>query len=170
MGDLIKKGDVLVFAHCFDSANNKMEIEAKAEIEAEIWIEISKIYYEKEVKQEETGREIILRNLKLSNYSLFKDNKAIPFKNYIKEKTVKKLTNLILPIEIEYIHYKEVEEKEVYHSFEENKEKFLAECKENALQKLNINDIIKEEKHTINNLNAGVYQVNYLLVVNKKLY
>ena len=82
---------------------------------------------------------------------------------------MRKLTNLILPIEIEYIYYKEIKDKEIYKPFDENKEKILAECKEIALQNLEIDDIIKEEKHTVYNLNAGVYKVDYLLVVNKKL-
>ncbi|MDD3862275.1 MAG: sporulation protein YqfD, partial [Clostridia bacterium] len=148
-GDIIRKGDLLVGGYYFDSLGNKNKIKPEADIKVEVWIENKSVHYENVVESEFTGNEIKLRSVSLFGLEIFGSNQENIFEKYEKHEKVKKITNLILPLKIKYITLKEIEMKHKFIPFEDVKDFLIEQSKQNALQKLSEDDIIKDEQISI---------------------
>ena len=168
-GSLFKKGDVLVFAYYYDSLNNKKCIEASAKINAEIWIETQYTHYENQIEKYYTGNEITIKNISLCGVNLFNQEKDIIYKNYETTQTQTKLKNVLLPITISTITYKEIKTKKITKMFQDYKEDILKKCQENTLQKLLKNDIILSENYNIINQTNDIINIQYVITVERVL-
>lgn len=169
VGDIVEIGDTLVKAESKDSAGNLQQIEAKAEITAEVWSEFRYTHYDAIIEIVETGRQISSRQVFIFGIEIFNKTPKIEFEKFETETIETKLTNTILPLNIKQIIYKEVKENQIISNFEEQKEQIVAECKQNALQNLKDNDIIKNEDYTIVN-GQGFTNVCYVITAERKVF
>lgn len=167
-GDIIKIGDILVEGYFLNSHNEKVKINPQAEIKAEIWFEEKIIHYDKKIVSEYTGNEIKLRTVSVWGLELFSNFTGKTFDKFEIESSYIKLKNVILPFTVKYSIIKEIKIYEKTCLFEDVKDNLINECKQKALQKIGINDIIKNEKCTITP-GAGFTVVSYLMIVEKIL-
>lgn len=169
IGDLVKYGDVLVSSQIVDSEGNTKNVKPIANITADVWISERLNFSENKIVQEFTGNTQVIKRMSIWNIPFFVSrNNLIIFDKYEEEHFFNKLKNTILPITIETRILKEYVEKSIYKSFESVEENLKKECKQNALQKLKNNDIIKEESCSVVN-NNGVYSICYIITVNRKI-
>lgn len=168
VGDIIKIGDILVEGYFLNSHNEKVKINPQAEIRAEIWFEEKIIHYDKSIVSEYTGNEIKLRTVSIWGLELFSNFTEKKFDKFEIESSYIKLNNVILPFIIKSSIIKEIKIYEKFCLFEDVKDNLINECKEKALQKIENDDIIKNEKCTLT-IGAGFTVVSYLMIVEKNL-
>src|SRR5699024_8221798 len=58
VGDIVQKGDVLVYPYVADGEGQVMPVLPRAEIKADVWLSENEVFYEYQIKQERTGRKI----------------------------------------------------------------------------------------------------------------
>lgn len=167
-GDLIKEGDILVESYYLDSKGNKSQIKPKAEFKIEVWLEEKIIHYERTIVTEYTGREMKFRTVSLFGLELFNNHINNTYENYETKENYTRIENTFLPLIIKYTTVKELHFFERYMPFAEIKNNLMEESKQKALQKLNNNDIIKDERCTITQ-GTGFTVVSYLVIVDKEL-
>lgn len=168
-GDLVKKGDVLIQACVKNQHGEIINIEPKAEICCEIWLESEQLHHAEKYVYTETGRTQINKKISYSGITIFDNFKDVKFQNYEQAYSVKYIKNMILPLKIEYFTYKEIKKELITSCFQDVKDKILCECREIALQNAIENDIIIEERHLIDEQQFGVTSVKYLVLVERNL-
>ena len=155
-GAIVKKGDILVKAETSNSLGEIKNIKAQAKINAEVWVQESETFWEYKTQIIETGNKITKRIVYLGNIELFNNDNANTFSKFnIEEKEITPY-NILLPIKVKYITFKEVQEQQIHSNFEEEKNDIFSRLKENALQNLEENDIINHEEFVISNFENGV--------------
>ena len=163
-GDIVKEGDVLVTAQ----TQLLGSVEAKAHITAEVWLESGACHYDKQIQSVRTGNFVVEKNILFCGLSVYSTKPNTAFKKFETETFVSKLKNTILPLTIQSAKKYELKEVEVETKFETVKNDIVANCKENALQKVLADDIIKEEKVVISE-GPGFTRVNYVVVVERQI-
>lgn len=128
VGDVVKVGQILVEPYVFDSAGNRKNINAKANLCLEVDFNYTIEYNENREIYEDTGSTFVY-----SNYSLwglnFKKSKACPYKNYRLEKQEYYVLNsAFLPIKKTRYRYFEQSPKPAYVPFEMAKESTIEEA------------------------------------------
>ena len=66
-GDLVQKGDILVFPYIYDSQGEQIPTLPKADIYAEVWLIGEEVHYDYYIKTERTGRSVTLNQVYLKN-------------------------------------------------------------------------------------------------------
>lgn len=169
VGDIVKKGDVLVFPYIIDSQGEKREVKPKAEIKADVWLEGKTTHYENYIKTERTNKKIEISEVYVKKTLLYKQNKKIPFKEYEVEVISQPLTqNLILPLTIKKYIYYQTETFQVYEPFEECQDKIIEDTRLKTLIFLYKNEIIKKENFYIEK-KLDCYEVTYIITVNRNI-
>ncbi len=169
VGDVVKKGDLLVYPYIIDSQGNKRTIKPQAEIYADVWIKANETHYDYFIKKERTGKIFQKREVCLNNLVIYSTHGEIPFNDYEMEKTSIFISkNNILPLKkINYCYY-EVITKEYVEKFEDVREIIIEKAREKALIFLQKNEIIKEEKYTIREA-GGIQQIEYVITVSRDI-
>lgn len=169
VGDVVKKGDVLVYPYIIDSQGEKRDVVPKAEIKADVWIMTSETFYDYKIETTRTGRKEIISNVYLNNLLIYSSNHNCSFEDYETEENEKFISkNNILPFKVKKTTYYEVFTKEVYQDFSQVKEEIIEKARQKALIFLQENEIIKEEKSSIKEA-GGIHQVDYLITVNRNI-
>ena len=169
IGDIVKKGDVLVYPYIIDSQGEIRSVVPKANIYADIWLKGEEVHYDYYIKKTKTGRKLTQNYIYLSNILLYSSNRVILFEDYVTEErwtTISK--NNILPLRRKSVCYYEIETKEILQEFEGVKDEKISKAKEKALIFLKEGEIIKEENYTIRE-NCGCYQIEYVITVNRNI-
>ena len=164
-GDLIREGDILVEGL---EDSNGIKQQAKANIKAEVWIQNELVVPLEKIELEKTGKVQNFRTIEVFNKLLFSNITDCKFDNYLENVKSEVKIGSILPLKITNFKYEEVVEKVVSTDFEANKEYYIEECRQNALQKVQNNDIITEEKYFIEN-EVSFSRVNYLVIVERNI-
>ena len=169
VGDIIKKGDILVYPFVIDSQGERREVNPKAEIYADVWLSQSITHYDYYLKRERTGKKIVYSQVLLNDKIIYDNKKDVLFKEYEIEKSEEILTkNLVFPFILRKTIFYEVETFEVSKPFDEFKDEIIENTRLKTLQFLQKNEIIKKEVFSIkqgNNFN----QVNYTITVNRNI-
>lgn len=169
VGDMVKKGQVLVEPYILDSSNNSRPVKPIAEIEARVWQTFKSVHKESKIVTRRTGREQIVENILFMNLNLTNFENDCEFSSYeVKIDKICISQNNILPIYKQKIIYYEMETVLVEEKFEENKEKILQETKQKALLYLEECDIIKNEYFNVNLIN-GEHVVEYVVEIIKRI-
>ena len=136
VGDVVKRGDVLVFD----------ETEAKASVKGKAYFSTSKIYNEKQQNVVYTGKYFVNHSVSMFNKNLYKQNKNNIFSQYLTKKCGFYLCeNYFLPIFVESEYVFEIEIEEQIIPFEECeidiKRELVDELKKNSNIDINESDI-----------------------------
>ena len=168
-GDIVKKGDVLVYPYIIDSQGQQKSIEPKAEIYAQVWYRSSLDHYEYRIETKRTGNITIKNNVYIGGLLLYGDSGAINYKQYDSETTKLTLSkNLLLPLYIEKTIYYETVTEEIIEDFESVKEQLISKARENTLIFLQKDEIILNENFTLTDV-AGCHTINYTISVEKDI-
>ena len=87
VGDIIKKGDVLVFPYIVDASGNQRQVEPKAEIYAKVYITQKASFYDVEMIAKRTGKSMIKTDIFAFGLKIFSDHKECEFALYETEST-----------------------------------------------------------------------------------
>ena len=170
VGQVVKKGDVLVYPYIIDSQGEQRSIMPKAEIFADIWLKDEIIHYDYRIVKERTGNKFVRQEICLNNLVVYSHGSTeIPFNEYELEKTSIFLSkNNILPLKkVNYCYY-ELVTKEIFEDFESNKDIIIQKAREKVLIFLQKNEIIKEENFTIREA-GGIHRIEYVITVNRNI-
>lgn len=169
VGEIVKKGDILVYPYIIDSQGEEREVFPKAEIWADVWLKGNETHYDYSIETQRTGNSIIVSEVYLYDLLIYSNNISCEFKEYVKEANSSYLNkNNILPFILKKTTYYEVETKEIYQDFSQVKEDIIEKARKKALLFLQENEIIKEEKTNIRE-GGGIHEVDYLITVNRNI-
>ena len=169
VGDIVQKGDVLIMPYVTDSDGTVYDVEPRADIIADVWIESSISHYDYKIVQSRTGNIITTSQVLLGNLVIYDNSSEIAFTDYESESYTEVLTkNLILPLYLKKTIYYEIETKEIFQPFEDVKETIIQEERQKALIFFDKNDIIINENVTLSE-SAGCHIVNYTITVSKNI-
>lgn len=156
VGQIVKKGDILVQPYVVDEQGNKKICIAKAEIEIMAYFEASLNYDENGQSLKRTGKRFNTSNLNILGLS-FGKMKDCSFKQYeIEEKEIQ-ISN-ILPIKKKNLIYYELDYIENTVPFDEVKELLISQCEEKINKRyFNLEEATRIENITI--LKEGYYNI-----------
>ncbi|MBO4412740.1 MAG: sporulation protein YqfD [Clostridia bacterium] len=167
VGDVVKKGDVLVLPYTVDSAGRQIPISPKAEILAEVWLVGTSTHSESEVVKTRTGRSIKTRETSICGMPLFSSGGQNIFEQFEVEVKENYLSTQILPIKYKEIFYFETKCDILEIDFEKVKDQKIEEAKNNALLKCDEVNIVSE-RFTISE-NFGKFVVTYTVTTEKDI-
>ena len=168
-GDLVKKGDILVYPYIIDSEGEECSILPQAEIFADIWLNESETFYEYLIKNERTGNKVVKNEVYINNLLLYSNRIENQFSDYEIEESKKCISkNNILPIYKKTTVYYETVAIEIKENFEDAKDRIIEKARQKTLIFLQENEIIKEENYNIRE-SGGIYQIDYLITVNRNI-
>lgn len=169
VGDVVKKGDVLVFPYIVDSSGNKRQVEPKAEIFAKVYFTQNTSFYDVEIISERTGNKVVEKNIYAFGLKIFGSNTQCDFVAYdLETKRTVVSDNNMFPIILEQKIFYEVQTEQVNVDFEQKKQQVLADLKQKTLENLEDCDIIENERLNISSV-AGKNNVEYILEVQKRI-
>ena len=164
VGDIVRVGDPLVAPYTFDSNGNQIPIVPKAEVIADIWLTGESEHSEVETKIERTGKVVKFRESSFLGQTIFSNNGEIPFESYDIVEKISYLTDFILPIKYRETFYFETKCDIIEVSFEEVREKKVAEAKQKAYLQISDTSKIKAEDYSISSGN-GKWVVVYTITL-----
>ncbi|MBO5394435.1 MAG: sporulation protein YqfD [Clostridia bacterium] len=168
-GDIVQKGDILVYPYVVDSQGERRDTHAKAQIYADIWLEGVQTHYDCRYKTQRTGEKHIYSEIFFNNLLIFSNKKDVNFKQYESENSMRFLSkNLLLPLYIRKTIVYEVETIEIKSDFLKEKTQIIENARQKALIFLQENEIIKEEIITIKE-ESGWHEVRLVLTVNRNI-
>lgn len=168
-GDLVQKGDILVYPYIIDSEGEQRAILPQAEIYADVWISATETFYEYFIKNERTGKKIVKNEVFINNLLLYSNGEENSFAEYeMEERVICISKNNFLPIYRKTTLYYETVAIEHKENFENVKDGIVEKAREKALIFLEENEIIKEETYNLREC-SGVYQIDYLITVNRNI-
>lgn len=169
IGDVVKKGDILVFPYTIDADGEQMPVQPKAKIQAEIWIESQETFYEYEIKEERTGRKIECSSISLFGIEIYSNVNNNTFETFEVEKSSQYLSkNILLPFIYSKITFYETKTIEIERNFDDEKNNIIEKLRQKSLIYLSGNEIIVNESCVINE-SSGVYFISFVLTVEKDI-
>lgn len=169
VGDIVQKGDVLVFPYIMDSDGVRHEVIAKATITAQVWTSVNINHYDYRLETRRTGNMAIDQQVKLNDLVIYsiKDNKN--FLEYEIEKKSSMLSkNLLLPLMVEQTIYYETVTEEIVEPFEEFKEEIIQKAREKTLIFLDKNAIIIEENYIVKDA-GNIHSIEYTITTSQSI-
>lgn len=141
---VVKKGGVLVEPYAINSNGERILVEAKADIVADVWFCGSETKYKEIVSYEKTGEKKVYSKISFGK-SCKTFNYNSPYENYETETFSNNITSgYFLPIYINKVIYYETEKKVEDFDYENNKTMLLEKSKQKAYDILPNNVIINE--------------------------
>lgn len=169
VGDIIKKGDVLVFPYIVDASGNQRQVEPKAEIYAKVYITQKASFYDVEMIAKRTGKSMTKTDIFAFGLKIFSDHKECEFALYETESTKKTISNgNIFPITLEKTIFYEIQNKRVENDFEQKKQQIMDDLKQKTLKNLQECDIIENERQNVTRI-AGKNELEYVLEIQKRI-
>ena len=165
-GDIVRVGDILVKG-ITDPESGRVQ-PAKAKVKAEVWQQSSIVVPLEKVELQKTGKVQNFRTVEVFGKTIYSNRSECRFDNFIENIQTERKLGAILPITITYYTYEEVTENVVSVDFEVEKEKYIEECRQIALQTLKNSDIILNERCFVTN-EASFNQINYVLTLERNL-
>lgn len=168
-GDVVKKGDVLVYPYVVDSFGEERAVKPKAEITIEEWHQGEEEHYENSLVRERTGKVYVKNELLLFGQIIYVHNSENLFDEFDVESDEKYFSNNnILPFIYKKTTYYEVKYVEKNESYQSVREKKIESAREKALQKSEECDIITNERYE-EDYSGGVYKIIYTITTQKEI-
>lgn len=169
VGDIVKAGDVLVEPYTLDTSGNIKQVEANAEILAEVYNEGSCDHYEKYIEIKRTGKTVIQNDITLFGLNIYTFKQENKFEMFeIETEEVSLIKNLFLPFKMKKTIYYELEKNLIESKFEDVKSEMVEKARQKALENCEKCDTIIDEYYTLRHL-SGVTIVNYCIVTLENL-
>lgn len=169
VGDVIKKGEVLVHPYIVDSSGNQRAVQPKAEIFAKVFLSEKDVFYDVELVTQRTGECQIKQEITLCGLQIFVQNLECSFSQYEAETTKTPITfGNILPLYLEKTVYYETQTFMQNNDFEQKKSQIFEQLGEKVLKNVAECDIIVNERQNITS-NAGKNTLEYVLELDKRI-
>lgn len=169
VGDIVRKGDVLVEPYIIDSQGQKREVKAMAKIQADVWLVGSSEHSDSYYKTVRTGEKTVTSEVLLLGLNIYSYTKQCPYDNYETEESIQDLSkHNLLPFKLKKITYHEIKTELVELSFDACREQKIAEAREKTLIFLRESEIIKAENYTIKEA-GGIHVVQYVITVSREI-
>lgn len=169
VGDIVKKGDILVFPYILDSQGRNKEVEACAKVYAETWNMGVVEYFDKYYETTRTGKKIENSEVTLCGLEIYKNKKENKFKLFEEESYSQDLNkNIILPFKLNKHIIYELESVLIEKPFESVKEEVIDKARLNALKKLLKYDIVIKEFYSTKS-SVGITIVNYVITAERQI-
>ena len=165
VGDIIKKGDVIVSAVTVLSDGTQVELEPIAEIEGTTWISGTVTFETNQVNLVKTGKRKSVSYYELNGIKLFYKTPVVKFEKF--EKVVYNdyvFPNWFLPLKYVRTTFYELKEETVTQSFDDNKERLTNESKTLAYKNLPSGKKVEEENTVINSDGDKYFVTTYLKI------
>ena len=170
VGDVVKKGDILINGWMEGKYTGLRYVHAKGEIEAKVWYTKSKTVPLNTTEKQETGNIEEKYKIKINNFQINLSKRVSKFENYDtieNEKKIKIFSNFYLPISIIKITNKEVEEIKKTYTIEEAKNKAIKELEEELDNEIeNGKNIVNKNINTYENEGSVDVYVTYEVLEN----
>ena len=170
VGDVVKKGDILINGWMEGKYTGLRYVHAKGEIEAKVWYTKSKTVPLNTTEKQETGNIEEKYKIKINNFQINLSKRVSKFENYDtieNEKKIKIFSNFYLPISIIKITNKEVEEIKKTYTIEEAKNKAIKELEEELDNEIeNGKNIVNKNINTYENGGSVDVYVTYEVLEN----
>ena len=168
IGDIVRTGDYLVAPYVIDSSGNKISIEPKANIYADVWLSGESEHYDVKKITEKTGNQITERAVVFLNQIVYTNKIELPFKEYEMEITERYLSKSIIPIKYKTIKYYETTTYFFEQPFSEVELSKIQEAKDLTFLRLDKDEDVKSESYIISSEN-GITKVSYSITVSRKI-
>ncbi len=163
VGDIVQKGDVLVYPYIIDTDGETRQVTPSAKITANVWFSESITHYDYRVETKRTGKKIVSSFVKLGDLVIYSHDRENNFQEYEVESYSQPLTkNLLLPFTLEKIVYYQTQTDEIIEPFEEVQEEVIEKAREKTLIFLDKNAIIIDENYIIKDA-GSVHNVIYTI-------
>lgn len=169
VGDIVKTGDILVEPYTLDTSGKIKQVEANAEILAEVYNEGSCDHYEKYIEIKRSGKTVIQNDVTLFGLNIYtfkQENKFDMFE--VETNEVSLIKNLFLPFKMKKTIFYELEKNLIETKFEDVKLEMVEKARQKALENCEKCDTIIDEYYTLRHL-SGVTIVNYCIVTLENL-
>ena len=170
VGDVVKKGDILINGWMEGKYTGLRYVHAKGEIEAKVWYTKSKTVPLNTTEKQETGNIEEKYKIKINNFQINLSKRVSKYENYDtieNEKKIKIFSNFYLPISIIKITNKEVEEIKKTYTIEEAKNKAIKELEEELDNEIeNGKNIVNKNINTYENEGSVDVYVTYEVLEN----
>ena len=169
VGDIVKKGDILVSPFIIDSQGENKEVEANAKIYAETWNIGIVEYFDNYYETTRTGKRIENSEITLFGLEIYKNTKENKFKLFEEESYTQDLNkNIILPFKLNKHIIFELESNLVEKPFESVKDEVVDKARLNALEKLQKYDIVINEFYSTK-ASVGITIVSYIITAERQI-
>lgn len=169
VGDIVKRGDVLVEPYTIDSAGQRMQVEASARIEADVYWQSSVDHYDKQIEVVRTGRYFDCNEVLLFGLKIYSHQAETNFDMYETEISVQKISkNMLLPFVQKRTRFYELETMVIETNFADVREQYIEKAKTKVLEICPSCDTIKEEFYTLRHL-SGVTIVSYCIITQEEI-
>lgn len=149
IGDVIRKGDVLVGGYVEGQYTGVRNVHARADIQAKVWYSKKQKFYYVQTKQKETGNSESKYSIKFKNFqiNLFKSiSKFEKYDTIYNSKKVQIFSNFYLPIELTKIINNEIIDEEKVYTKEELEKIAKEELSEQILKEFeDVPTIVNEQ-------------------------
>lgn len=163
VGDIVQKGDVLVYPYIIDTDGETRQVTPSAKITANVWFSESITHYDYRLETKRTGKKIVSSFVKLGDLVIYSHDKENNFQEYEVESYSQPLTKkLLLPFTLEKIVYYQTQTDEIIEPFEEVREEVIEKAREKTLIFLDKNAIIINENYIIKDA-GSVHNVIYTI-------
>lgn len=168
VGDIVRAGDALVAPYVIDSSGNKIPIQPKAKITADVWLSGQSTHENKTEITRRTGNYVTERKMTFLNQEIVTTKAEVPFIYYDLVVSEEYLSDYILPIKYITLHYYELESVIIEKNFSEVKDEKVLEAKELAKLRVLETDLIMNENFTISEKN-GKTIVDFVITVRRNI-
>lgn len=169
VGDIIQKGQVLVLPYIINSSGEKMAVEPKAEIFADVWLTGNETHCESYYENFRTGQKLIENEVFVLGLKVYSKKVECLYTSFDVETTTKKLNQgNLLPFTLKSTIYYETETRLVEIAFEDIKDEVIEKARQKSLQKLEDCEIIKEERSVVKQV-GDIFTVSYIITVSRNL-
>lgn len=168
VGDIVKKGDVLVLPYTVDSAGKQIPICPKAEILAEVWFTGTSKHSQTETVVSRTGRVLKKRETSLMGVPIFCGGEENVFEQFEVEERENYLSTQILPIKYKETFYFETKCDIIETDFNNVKDQKIEDAKKEAFSKCCNQTEITKENFSISE-NFGTFVVTYTIAAEKDI-
>lgn len=163
VGDIVQKGDVLVYPYIIDTDGETRQVTPSAKITANVWFSETITHYDYRLETKRTGKKIVSSFVKLGDLVIYSHDRENNFQEYEVESYSQPLTkNLLLPFTLEKIVYYQTQTDEIIEPFEEVREEVIEKAREKTLIFLDKNAIIINENYIIKDA-GSVHNVIYTI-------
>ncbi|MBR4745646.1 MAG: sporulation protein YqfD [Clostridia bacterium] len=163
VGDIVKKGDELIYPYYIDHNGAKSQCEAIGKVIGDTWFCASSTFDENSVESVRTGKKLTNSEYYLGTKKLFATNKHCSFDSFEIEYKKENLFNgLFIPLNINYTIYHEVQFVTTHREFADYEDKLKQETYNKAIACVPEGFEIIENNTTVNKVGNNYVVSTYL--------
>jgi len=164
-GDIVKKGDILVYPYIIDASGNQKPIIALAEINAKVSFEGRVEFNENQLKYTKTGKSTTIKYYSIFGFEFKLSKTQNKYDNYeLSKQEYYVFKNNLVPIKVISYTYYQTKGEEVKVDFESVKDEQIELSKSLAYKQINNQPITNEQ--TLITQNGNIYYViTYLTTI-----